>query len=213
MAIAARIALIDSDVRRRAAITFAIKEQGIHVEPFDSLTESSGLWDRYTHLMIHDDDNLSASAVIEELGEAGHWLPVVVFAENPVTERIVDAVLDGAVDYLAWPFGAADVEGSLHRVEARADGIKNVRIRHAMAHSLVRRLSAREREVLEGVAGGHSNRIIAEELEISPRTVEIHRANMLQKLGARHTSDAIRIALDAGLLDAPLLADHTTEAG
>ena len=62
------------------------------------------------------------------------------------------------------------------------------------------RLTPREREVLTGMAAGHSNRSIAEHLSISPRTVEIHRANMLTKIGATHTSDAIRIAIEAALI-------------
>ena len=62
-------------------------------------------------------------------------------------------------------------------------------------------LTKREREVLAGVAGGLSNRMIGEKLSISPRTVEIHRANMLTKMGANHTSEAIRIAIEAALVD------------
>jgi DNA-binding NarL/FixJ family response regulator len=55
--------------------------------------------------------------------------------------------------------------------------------------------------VLAGVAGGLSNRLIGERLSISPRTVEIHRANMLNKMGASHTSEAIRIAIEASLVN------------
>ena len=69
-----------------------------------------------------------------------------------------------------------------------------------MARSRVQRLTKREREVLAGVADGLSNRLIGERLAISPRTVEIHRANMLNKMGANHTSEAIRIAIEASLV-------------
>ena len=64
----------------------------------------------------------------------------------------------------------------------------------------MQKLTRREREVLEGVADGLSNRLIGEKLRISPRTVEIHRANMLNKMGASHTSEAIRIAIEASLV-------------
>ncbi|MFP5396018.1 MAG: LuxR C-terminal-related transcriptional regulator [Alphaproteobacteria bacterium] len=64
----------------------------------------------------------------------------------------------------------------------------------------MQRLTKREREVLAGVARGLSNRRIGEKLEISPCTVEIHRANMLTKMGAQHTSEAIRIAIEASLV-------------
>jgi FixJ family two-component response regulator len=64
----------------------------------------------------------------------------------------------------------------------------------------VQKLTRREREVLAGVAAGLSNRLIGENLSISPRTVEIHRANMLTKMAANHTSEAIRIAIEASLV-------------
>ncbi len=73
-------------------------------------------------------------------------------------------------------------------------------LREARARSRVQRLTRREREVLAGVAVGMSNRLIGEQLDISPRTVEIHRANMLTKIGAQHTSEAIRIAIEASLV-------------
>ncbi len=74
-------------------------------------------------------------------------------------------------------------------------------MREAIARSRIERLTRREREVLAGVADGLSNRLIGEKLSISPRTVEIHRANMLNKMGANHTSEAIRIAIEASLIN------------
>ena len=65
------------------------------------------------------------------------------------------------------------------------------------ARNLLSNLSGREREVLEGLTNGGSNKDIARILSISPRTVEIHRANMMNKLGARHAAEAIRISLEA----------------
>ena len=67
------------------------------------------------------------------------------------------------------------------------------------ARDRISKLSAREREVLDWLAEGSSNKAIARELEISPRTVEIHRANMMNKLGARHAAEAVRLRLEAKL--------------
>jgi FixJ family two-component response regulator len=66
------------------------------------------------------------------------------------------------------------------------------------ARDRISTLSTREREVLEWLARGSSNKAIARELAISPRTVEIHRANMMNKLGARHAAEAVRLRLEAG---------------
>ena len=89
---------------------------------------------------------------------------------------------------------------SLERLEDNAEGLGNARMREAVARGRIEKLTEREREVLDCVASGLSNRKIGEKLEISPRTVEIHRANMLNKLGANHTSEAIRIAIEAELV-------------
>ncbi len=88
-------------------------------------------------------------------------------------------------------FGAATSIGSL--------GLR-LRLREAHARSRGQKLTRREREVLEGVADALSNRMIGERLQISPRTVEIHRANMLNKMGASHTSEAICIAIEASIV-------------
>ena len=110
------------------------------------------------------------------------------------------AVLAGAVDYLSWPCDAAQVIGALIGAESTGAALGSLKLREARARSRVQRLTRREREVLAGVAVGLSNRLIGEQLEISPRTVEIHRANMLTKMGAQHTSEAIRIAIEASLV-------------
>jgi len=79
--------------------------------------------------------------------------------------------------------------------------MSSTKLRESIARSRVDRLTRREREVLCGVANGLSNRKIGDLLAISPRTVEIHRANMLARLGAHHTSEAIRIAIEASMPD------------
>ncbi|EJL27095.1 response regulator transcription factor [Novosphingobium sp. AP12] len=110
-------------------------------------------------------------------------------------------MLDGAIDYIAWPISPEELVENLAKAITRAEGLGNAKLREVMARARVDRLTRREREVLGGVASGLSNRLIGEKLSISPRTVEIHRANMLNKLGANHTSDAIRIAIEASLVN------------
>ena len=130
----------------------------------------------------------------------GRWLPIIAFAEEPGTDQIVRAILGGAVYYLTWPCDAAQVIGALIGAETTGAALGSLKLREARARSRVQRLTRREREVLVGVAVGMSNRVIGEQLDISPRTVEIHRANMLTKIGAQDTSEAIRIAIEASLV-------------
>jgi two-component system response regulator FixJ len=194
------LALIDSDLRRRAAISHSLSETGIHLEPFEDLSEVDSRWTRFGYILIHDEGQAIVD-LMAHLVDSGHWLPVIAFAESPPTDRVVDAMLNGAIHYISWPFAGAELAAALERVRVRAGSIGSAKLRGAIARSRIERLTPRERKVLSGVASGYSNRIIAERLAISPRTVEIHRANMLSKIGASHTSEAIRIAIEASLSD------------
>jgi two-component system, LuxR family, response regulator FixJ len=193
------IILVDSDFRRRAAISHCLAGSPIHVEPFESINEMVLRWPRGAVALVADDGD-----VIQELFavmvETGQWLPVVAFAPEPAIPRVVRAILAGALDYLDWPFGEAEIRSAIEVADSNGAGLGTVKLREAMARSRVQRLTKREREVLSGVADGLSNRLIGERLEISPRTVEIQRANMLNKMGANHTSEAIRIAIEAALV-------------
>lgn len=191
--------LLDADFRRRAAISHLLTTTPIHAEPFENLTELARRWPRDGVIFVHDDADM-VRAAIEQMTQLGQWLPLIAYAEQPDTGRVVQAVLNGAIDYLEWPLNAATVQEALLVAEQSRTMLGNSKLREAMARSRVQKLTRREREVLAGVADGLSNRRIGERLEISPRTVEIHRANMLNKMGAHHTSEAIRIAIEAALV-------------
>ena len=118
-----------------------------------------------------------------------------------LARQVVKAITDGAIDYLSWPFDEAELTETLDSAHARAETISSTKMRVAVAQSRIERLSGREREVLNAVASGLSNHLIAKELGISARTVECHRANMLNKIGADHISDAIRVAIEASLVN------------
>jgi two-component system response regulator FixJ len=191
--------LVDGDTRRRAALSHTLSSHGVHVEPFETVSELAQSWPRSGTVLIHDGES-SVADLIARMAQHGEWYPIVAFAVEPVAARIVRAILDGAVDYLVWPFAPEAVLAALERLEDNVEGLGNARMREAVARGRIEKLTEREREVLDCVASGLSNRKIGEKLEISPRTVEIHRANMLNKLGANHTSEAIRIAIEAELV-------------
>lgn len=194
------LVLIDSDYRRRAAISHMLAGAGIHVEPFEDLGELVVSWPRSGIILIED----TGSALADLCGhmvQSSDWLPVVGFSEQPGVDRVVGAIHSGAVDYLAWPAETDVVVGVINAAASTRATIGTMRLREARARNRIKKLTNRERDVLAGVAGGLSNRMIGERLSISPRTVEIHRANMLDKMGANHTSEAIRIAIEAALLE------------
>lgn len=192
------IALVDGVIARRTAMTRSLSGAAIHVEPFESVRELVANWPRAGLVLAHDDGS-AVPAVVAHMATIEDWLPLVAFAESPRPRQIVDAVVGGAADYLAWPFGEAELAATLVIATARAEGIGLARLREARARSRLSRLTRREREILACVAAGLSSRMIGDRLSISPRTVEIHRANLLRKIGAQHTSEAIRLAVEAGL--------------
>ncbi|WP_159977398.1 MULTISPECIES: response regulator transcription factor [unclassified Novosphingobium] len=200
MDIISNLILIDSDSRRRAGISHVLSAGNIHVEPFENVSELAASWPRSGVVLIHDEDG-TIEDLIESMAKHGDWFPIIAFSESPDAQRIVQAILDGAIDYIAWPISPEDLTDNLGKAITRAESLGNAKLREVMARARVDRLTRREREVLGGVASGLSNRLIGEKLSISPRTVEIHRANMLNKLGANHTSDAIRIAIEASLVN------------
>jgi two-component system response regulator FixJ len=191
--------LIDSDMRRRAAICHALAESAIYVEPFENTSEITAHWPR-TGAILVEDGEAHIPQLIEHMAGEDCWLPLIGFSEKPSAKRVAQAILDGAVGYLDWPFGPSDVYGAIVAAEETAQNFGSFKLRQARARSRVQKLTPREREVLSGITEGLSNRQIGERLAISPRTVEIHRSNMLHKVGASHTSEAIRIAIEASLV-------------
>ena len=192
--------IICGDSRSRAEQARIVFALGHHAEVYGDLGE---LLDRPPHdgiVMATDDGEPGmARELIRKLGEAGMWLPVIVVSSEPDTEQVVEAIKAGALDYLRLPLEMGSFARRLHDVLAEAGEHIQTRRREVEARRAVALLSRREREVLELLSAGCSNKEIARRLDISPRTVEIHRGNMMTKLRAGHAADAVRLWLDAGL--------------
>lgn len=200
---------IDPDVRRRASISYYLSNQGIFAEPFETIEEFVGSWPRSGVILIHDDKK-AVSSLMREICSRHSWLPIVAFSENPAPSDIVEAVLDGAIGYAAWPGCGDTLTRALRGAGKRSDAVIASGSRQALAMARIEGLSRREREILAGMVEGLSNRLIGEHLAISPRTVELHRANLLSKIGAKHSAEAIRLAIEASL---PVFAATAPHAG
>lgn len=198
--------VIDGDIRRRASISFYLNNQGVFAEPFETIAEFMEAWPKNGTVLIHDDDNAVSSLAMKICSRHG-WLPIVAVSESPHPSKIVEAVVDGAIGYAAWPGCGDELLKVLRAAGARSNTISAAGSRQAMATARIEKLSRREREILAGMVEGLSNRLIGQHLGISPRTVELHRANLLAKVGAKHSADAIRLAIEASLpaFEAPQL--------
>ncbi|MDB5723517.1 MAG: DNA-binding response regulator [Novosphingobium sp.] len=191
--------LIDSQTNRRAAICHALAGRGVYVAPFETVQEIKDHWPPSGVVLVEDADG-HITSLLEFMAGNNGWLPLIGFSEQPGTQRVARAVLDGALGYLDWPCTAAEMEQAIEEAEANAEKLGSFHLRQARARSRIQTLTRREHQVLDAITEGLSNREIGERLEISPRTVEIHRSNMLNKVGASHTSEAIRIAIEATLV-------------
>ena len=112
----------------------------------------------------------------------------------------VHAMKNGALDFVEKPYGHRDLLEIVDTAFVHLDQSAEVEDRERGAKEKISRLSARELDVLMGLIAGRPNKVIAYELEISPRTVEIYRANLMTKLKVRSLSEALRIAFAAGLI-------------
>jgi len=138
-------------------------------------------------------------AVQRTLAERGVMMPIVIMTGHGDVGIAVRAMKAGAVDFLEKPFEKATLLAAIGAAFERIAAADGVSARAAEADVILGCLTPRERDVLEGLAQGLPNKTIAYDLGISPRTVEVHRANLMTKLDVRSLSDALRIAFAGGM--------------
>ena len=192
------IYLVDSDISRRASISHKLSGIGIHVEPFEVASEISWQSHRPGTILAEDSPGVITN-LVDRMADTSTWMPIIAFSVQPTIQDVAHAIRCGAVDYLQWPCDPSAIGYMLNDARINDAVLGSMKLREARARSRILRLTEREREVLEAVAHGLSNRKIGEQLAISARTVEVHRANMLLKIGARNSSDAVRIACEASM--------------
>jgi two-component system response regulator FixJ len=195
-----KLHITGGDSRLRAEHSRLAYEMGHHAEVYSDLAE---LIDDgpVEGVIIACQDVLvdGVAGLLDRLEEAGIWLPVVAASNDPDVDDVVRAIRAGALDYLRLPLTREEFVRMAAHVASDGGRHAEARRRLIEARQRLGRLSRREREVLDWLSEGCSNKAIARALEISPRTVEIHRANMMVKLGATHAADAVRLRLDARL--------------
>ncbi len=192
--------IISGSSRVRAEIARLGFALGHHCEVYSSVSELAAHPPTQGVLLAHDAAHEGGVvALFDRLNQVGIWLPIIVVDEHPRPRRIVKAIKAGALDYLPLPLDPARFELCLERTAKEAESFLIAKRRMIEARNRISSLSNREREVLDWLSAGNSNKVIARQLDISPRTVEIHRANMMSKLGARHAAEAVRLKIEAKL--------------
>lgn len=195
------IHIVDDEDSIRRSASFMLKTSGFAVETWASgvafLKEVKHLQSGCILLDVRMPE-MDGLEVQKALNERGIAMPVVVLTGHGDVSIAVRAMKAGAVEFLEKPFEKKILLQAINSAFDRIDQSENATARAADATVLIGSLTAREQEVLEGLAKGLPNKTIAFDLGISPRTVEVHRANIMTKLKARSLSEALRIAFAAG---------------
>ena len=192
--------IVDDDQAIRRSVGFMLKTSGHRVESYESgadlLKKSSDL-DQGCILLDIRMPGMDGLEVQQALQEKGVGLPVIIMTGHGDVTLAVKAMKAGAVDFIEKPFEKEVLLASLDQGFERLSRKEATEDRRRDAEIRLQALTARERDVLNGLAQGLPNKTIAYDLGISPRTVEIHRANLMTKLGVRSLSEALRIAFAA----------------
>ena len=200
----ATIYVIDDDDAVRQSLEFLLKTAGIPVCGFDSGQAFLDVLPMVEHGCIITDvrmPEITGIDLLKKVKQVRPELPVIVITGHGDISLAVEAMKIGAVDFLEKPF---DDDHLLAAVKSALDREADLARRKAEVGEIPDKLAAlsnRERQVLEGLVAGNANKTIAFDLGISPRTVEIYRANLMTKMAANSLSDLVRMAMVAGILE------------
>lgn len=192
--------IIDDDDAIRSSLRLLIKTSGLHPETYESAEELLDKADLHKHGCLVVDVRMPGMTGLElqqHLNNNDFKIPLIIITGHGDIDMAVQAMRSGARDFLEKP---VDNEKLVQRINECLDlDTKQLNSDHEKQKSqdLIEKLSSREREVMDYLIKGKLNKVIAAELDISVRTVEAHRANLMHKMEARSLSDIVRIALSA----------------
>ena len=200
------IYVIDDDEAVRQSLEFLLKTAGLTVRGFDNAKSFLELLPQIRSGCIVTDvrmPEITGIDLLRKVKESGVDIPVIVITGHGDIGLAVEAMKIGAVDFIEKPF---DDDTLLGAVRASLTRTADAAQRNAELTGILDKLaglSNRERQVLEGLVAGKANKVIAFDLGISPRTVEIYRANVMTKMAANSLSDLVRMAMLADILGGP----------
>jgi two-component system response regulator FixJ len=202
MADSAVVHLIDDDEDVRKALAFLLGTAGLAVCVYESADQFLGKASKVSHGCVLTDVRMPGTdglTLQKKLKELRPDLPVVVMTGHGDIPLAVEAMKVGAVDFIEKPFNDDHILSAIRlALESGAHSGDHQR-ELAEVKKRLASLSPRERQVLDGLLAGHPNKTIAYDLDLSSRTVEVHRANVMTKMDAASLSDLVRMSLSAGI--------------
>ena len=196
--------VIDDDEAVRQSLEFLLKTVGIKVFGFES---AKVFLEKLPHIksgcIITDVrmPEITGIDLLRRVRESSVGIPVIVITGHGDVSLAVEAMKVGAVDFLEKPFDDDSLLSAVRSALNKSASTARHKAEVSDIHFRLAALSNRERQVLERLVAGKPNKVIAFDLEISPRTVEIYRANVMTKMTANSLSDLVRMAMMAGILE------------
>lgn len=195
--------VIDDDEAARHSLAFLIDCAGLEVRSYGSAIEFLKAVPTLDHGCIVTDvrmPEMSGVELIARLKALGVTDPVIVITGHADVPMAIQAMKAGVADFIEKPFGDDTILAAIRSALARQSDRGQVQAERDQYLERTATLSAREREVLEGLIEGHPNKIIAFDLGISARTVEVYRANIMTKMQAGSLSELVRMVMIARLV-------------
>lgn len=198
------IYVIDDDDAVRQSLEFLLKTAGVTVRSFESGKAFLEVLPEIRSGCVITDvrmPEITGIDLLRRVKETNPDLPVIVITGHGDISLAVEAMKLGAVDFLEKPFDDDQLLAAVRAALSYDADIGKRKAELADIHDKLAALSNRERQVLDGLVAGNANKTIAFDLGISPRTVEIYRANLMTKMAANSLSDLVRMAMISGILD------------
>jgi two-component system response regulator FixJ len=193
--------VIDDDDAARASLAFLLETADVPAATYASAREFLAVAKDVRGVVVTDVrmPEMDGLELVRRLAELGVSLPVIVMTGHGDVPLAVEAMKAGVRDFIEKPYDDETMLGAIRTalaLEGRSQAHAEERAELARR---VESLSPRERQVLDGLVAGKANKVIAYDLDISPRTVEIYRAHVMTKMQAQSLSEVVRMALVAGL--------------
>lgn len=202
MTTSAIVHLIDDDEDVRASLSFLLEAAGMTVRGYESAAAFLDTAEGLDSGCIVSDvrmPGISGTELLARLKEREIAVPVIVITGHGDVPLAVEAMKLGAFDFIEKPFDDERIVAAVHAALEEREKRGEVEAQKAGVLARLATLSQRERQVLDGLVAGLPNKTIAYDLGISPRTVEVYRANVMNKMEAASLSDLVRMAVLAGI--------------
>jgi two-component system, LuxR family, response regulator FixJ len=192
--------IVDDDEAVRQSLAFLLSTAGVPVRVYDSATSFlDALPSLQSGCLITDVrmPDMTGIELLQRLKAKSIDLPVIVITGHGDIPLAVEAMKSGAIDFIEKPFAEEAILRAVDAAQRTLEKRGRQSEEEAAVAARLKSLSERERQVLDGLVAGNANKTIAHDLGISPRTVEVYRANLMTKMQAKSLSDLIRMTLTA----------------